>query len=163
MITSKCYRVVLPTILLALMLQMWPLPDWLGFMRVEWMTLVLMYWALAIPEQVGVTAAWFMGLLLDVALGSILGQHAVGMVIIVYIIQLEYQRLRVFSLAQQAFVIFILLLIKQILVLWVTGMVSQAPPLSTYFLPSLVGAILWPWIFLVLRDLRRRFTQSRSF
>ncbi len=163
MITSKCYRVVLPTLLLALMLQLWPLPDWLGFMRIEWMTLVLMYWALAIPEQVGVTAAWIMGLLMDVALGSILGQHAVGMVIVVYVIQLEYQRIRVFSLAQQALVVFGLLVIKQILVLWVTGMVSQAPELSTYFLPSLVGALFWPWLFLILRDLRRRFAQSRVF
>ena len=119
MLTSKCYRVVLPTLLVALMLHMWPLPDWLIFARPEWLTLVLIYWALAIPEQVGVTVAWVAGLLLDVTQGAILGQHALGLVVVIFVIQLEYQRIRVFSLAQQALVVFLLLLIKQILVLWV--------------------------------------------
>ncbi len=163
MINSKCYRVVLPTLIFALMLHMWPLPEWLDYARPEWLTLVLIYWALAIPEQIGVMLAFVSGLLLDVAQGSILGQHAMGMVVIVYIIQLEYQRIRVFSLAQQALVVFLLLMIKQILVLWVIGMVSKAPALGVYFLPSLIGALIWPWLFLLLRDLRRRFTVSRRF
>jgi len=163
MVTTKCFRIVVPTLIVALMLHMWPLPEWLEYARPEWMTLVLLYWALAMPEQVGVTIAWFAGLLIDVTQGSILGQHAVGLVIIVFVVQLEYQRIRVFSLAQQALVVFLLLIIKQVLTLWVTGIVGQAPDLSLYFLPSLIGAIIWPWLFLLLRDLRRRFTQSNRF
>ena len=161
--SQNCFRVVIPTLIVALMLHMWPLPEWLEYARPEWMTLVLLYWALAMPEQVGVTIAWFAGLLIDVTQGSILGQHAVGLVIIVFVVQLEYQRIRVFSLAQQALVVFLLLIIKQVLTLWVTGIVGQAPDLSLYFLPSLIGAIIWPWLFLLLRDLRRRFTQSNRF
>jgi len=163
MVTTKCFRIVVPTLIVALMLHMWPLPDWLEYARPEWMTLVLLYWALAMPEQVGVTIAWFAGLLIDVTQGAILGQHAVGLVIIVFVVQLEYQRIRVFSLAQQALVVFLLLIIKQVLTLWVTGIVGQAPDLSLYFLPSLVGAMIWPWLFLLLRNLRRRFTQSNRF
>jgi len=163
MVTTKCFRIVVPTLIVALMLHMWPLPGWLEYARPEWMTLVLLYWALAMPEQVGVIIAWFAGLLIDVTQGAILGQHAVGLVVIVYVIQLEYQRIRVFSLAQQAMVVFLLLIIKQVLTLWVTGIVGQAPDLRLYFLPSLVGAIIWPWLFLLLRDLRRRFTQSNRF
>ena len=161
--SNKCFRIVIPTLILALMLHMWPLPEWLAYARPEWMTLVLIYWALAMPEQIGVTVAWVAGLLLDVTQGAILGQHAIGLVIVVYVIQLQYQRIRVFSLAQQALVVFILLMIKQLLVLWVSGMVGQAPDLGLYFLPSLVGAIIWPWLFLMLRNVRRRFTLSRSF
>ncbi|VAW68619.1 Rod shape-determining protein MreD [hydrothermal vent metagenome] len=162
MLPAKCYRVVLPTMVIALMLHMWPLPEWMEYLRPEWLTLVLIYWALAIPEQVGVTIAWIAGLLLDVTQGAILGQHAVGMVIVVFVIQLEYQRIRVFSLAQQALVVFLLLFIKQVLVLWVSGIVGQSAHLGLYFMPSLSGAILWPWLFIVLRDLRRRFTVSRG-
>jgi len=161
--SNKCFRIVIPTLILALMLHMWPLPDWLAYARPEWMTLVLIYWALAMPEQIGVTVAWVAGLLLDVTQGAILGQHAIGLVIVVYVIQLQYQRIRVFSLAQQALVVFILLMIKALLVLWVSGMVGQAPDLGLYFLPSLIGAIIWPWLFLLLRNIRRRFTLSRSF
>lgn len=147
----------------ALMLHMLPLPDWLAYVRPEFLTLVVMYWVLAMPEGVGVTIAWCAGLLLDVTQGAILGQHALGLVIVTYILQLEYQRVRVFSLVQQALVIFVLLLIKQILVLWVYGMVGHAPALQLYFVPSLIGAIIWPWVFLLLRSLRRKFSVSHSF
>jgi len=94
---------------------------------------------------------------------GVVAKHAVGLVIITFIINTQYQRIRVFSLAQQALVVLFLLLIKQVLVLWVSGMVGQAPGIGLYFLPSLTGAIIWPWLFIVLRDLRRRFTVSRSF
>lgn len=163
MVTTKCFRVIIPTLIFALMLHMWPLPEWMEYARPEWMTLVLIYWVLAMPEQVGVTIAWFAGLLIDVTQGAILGQHALGLVVIIFVVQLAYQRIRVFSLAQQAMVIFMLLIIKQVLTLWVTGIVGQAPDLGLYFLPSLIGAIIWPWLFLLLRDLRRRFTQSNRF
>ncbi len=161
--SQNCFRIVVPTLIVALMLHMWPLPDWLEHARPEWMVLVLIYWALAMPEQIGVTVAWIVGLLLDVTQGAILGQHAVGLVLIIYIVNTQYQRIRVYSLAQQALVVLLLLLIKQVLVLWVSGMVGKAPDIGLYFLPALTGAIVWPWLFIVLRDLRRRFTVSRSF
>ncbi len=163
MASQNCFRVVIPTLIVALMLQMWPLPDWLEYARPEWVVLAMIYWALAMPEQIGVTVAWVVGLFLDVSQGAILGQHAVGLVIIIFVINTQYQRIRVFSLAQQALVILLLLLIKQLLVLWVSGMVGTAPDIGWYFLPALTGAIIWPWLFVVLRDLRRRFTVSRRF
>lgn len=161
--TKGGYKVVVPTMVLALMLHMLPLPDWLAYARPEFVTLVVMYWVLAMPERIGVTIAWCVGLLLDVTQGAILGQHALGLVIVTYILQLEYQRIRVFSLVQQALVVFVLLLIKQVMVLWVYGLVGHAPNLQLYFLPSLIGAIIWPWVYLFLRNLRRKFSVSHDF
>ena len=164
MLASKCYRVVLPSMIVALMLVMLPLPDWAAHFRPDWVTLVMIYWVMALPEHVGVTIAWVFGLLLDVTQGAILGQHALGLVLVAYLVMLEYQRIRVFSLLQQSLVILVLLLIKQLLVLWVSGIVGQAPEdLVSYFMPSLVGAIIWPWLFVILRDVRRRFTLSKRF
>lgn len=161
--TNSSFKVVVPTMVFALMLHMLPLPDWLRYVRPEFVTLVVMYWVLAMPERVGVTIAWCVGLLLDVTQGAILGQHALGLVIVTYILQLEYQRIRVFSLVQQALVVFVLLLIKQVMVLWVYGLVGHAPNLQLYFLPSLIGAIIWPWVYLFLRNLRRKFSVSHDF
>lgn len=164
MLAGKCYRVVLPTMIIALMLVMLPLPDWATPFRPDWVTLVMIYWVMALPEHVGVTIAWLFGLLLDVTQGTILGQHALGLVLVAYLVMLEYQRIRVFSLVQQSLVIFVLLLIKQLLVLWVNGIVGQAPQdLFVYFMPSVIGAAIWPWLFVILRDIRRRFTLSKRF
>ncbi|MCW9013081.1 MAG: rod shape-determining protein MreD [Gammaproteobacteria bacterium] len=164
MLDSRCYRVVPPTLVVALMLMMLPLPDWAQAFRPDWVTLVVIYWIMAVPENVGVTVAWIFGLLLDVTQGSILGQHAIGLVLVAYLVQLQYLRIRVYSLVQQSLVVFVLLMIKQLLVLWVNGIVGQAPDdLASYFLPSLMGAIIWPWLFVILRDIRRRFTHTKIF
>ena len=164
LLASRCYRVVPPTLIVALMLVMLPLPDWAQPYRPDFVTLVMIYWVMALPQFVGVTVAWIFGLLLDVTQGAILGQHAVGLVLVAYLVLLQYQRIRVFSLLQQALVIFVLLLLKQLMVLWVSGIVGEAPDdLLGFFLPCVTGAIIWPWLFVILRDIRRRFTLSKTF
>ncbi|MGB5397210.1 MAG: rod shape-determining protein MreD [Gammaproteobacteria bacterium] len=150
-------RISTLTIIAAFMLTIMPLPEWAQAFRPDWVTLVLIYWVMALPASFGVTIAWGLGLMLDVTHGALLGQHALGLVIAVYIVHSQHQRLRVASLLQQAIVFFFLLLLKQLLVLWVNGIMGQAPDTGLYFAPSLVGALLWPWIYIILRDLRRRF------
>ena len=102
--------------------------------------------------------AWFAGLLLDVSYGTLMGQHAIGMVLVIYVIHLQHQRLRVASLLQQAIVIFFLLLLKQLLILWVNGMLGHAPGIGLYFMPTFTSTLLWPWTYLILRDIRRKFS-----
>ena len=160
---NKTLRIGLITIIGAFMLAIMPLPDWAVEFRPDWVTLVLIYWAMATPTRVGVTMAWFAGLLLDVSYGTLMGQHAVGMVLVIYIIHMQHQRLRVASLIQQAIVIFILLLIKQLLSLWVDGMLGRAPDSWLYFMPTITSTLLWPWTYLILRDLRRKFGVEKHY
>jgi rod shape-determining protein MreD len=151
------FRVASLSIVVAFMLTIMPLPDWAVELRPDWVTLVLIYWAMAIPTRFGVTIAWLFGILLDVSTGSILGQHALGMVLAIYIVHVQHQRLRVASLLQQAIVVLFLLLLKQLIVLWVNGIVDRAPDTWLFFLQSVIGAVIWPWIYIIMRDLRRKF------
>ena len=150
-------RIALITIIAAFALAILPLPDWAAKLRPDWVTLALIYWAMALPSRIGVTFAWFAGVMLDVAHGAILGQHAVGLVLVVYIVLLQHQRMRVASLLQQALVVLALLLLKQLLVVWVNGITGHPTGGWLAFAPSLIGALLWPWVYIVLRDLRRKF------
>ncbi len=154
---NKTLRIGLISLIAAFMLAIMPLPIWAVESRPDWVTLVLIYWVLAFPGQIGVGIAWFIGLLLDVSYGTLMGQHAIGMVLVIYIIHLQHQRLRVASLLQQAIVIFFLLLLKQLLTLWVNGMLGRAPDNWLYFVPTITSALLWPWVYLILRDLQRKF------
>ena len=161
---SRCYRVVIPTLVFALMLVLLPLPEWAQAFRPDWVTLFMIYWVMAMPEFVGLMMAWVFGLLLDVAQGTILGQHAMGLVLVIWIVEMTYLRIRVASLLQQALVIFVLLLAKLLLALWVSGLIGQAPEnIALYLLPAFTGALIWPWLFIVLRDLRRRYTLTNRF
>lgn len=149
-------RAITLTIIIAFMLSMIPLPEWASAKRPDLVALVLIYWAMAEPTRVGVTIAWLIGLLVDVSHGAILGQHALGLVIVVYLVHLQHLKLRVASLIQQAIVIFILLLLKQLIVIWVDGIMGIDSSTWSYFVASLVGAMLWPWIYIILRDLRQK-------
>lgn len=160
---NKTLRIGLITVIGAFMLAIIPLPDWVVKFRPDWVTLVLIYWAMAVPTKIGVTTAWFTGLLLDVSYGTLMGQHAVGLVLVIYVIHMQHQRLRVASLLQQAIVIFFLLMLKQLLTLWVDGMLGRAPGNWLYFMPTITGTLLWPWTYLILRDLRRKFGGSSHY
>jgi rod shape-determining protein MreD len=156
-------RFGLLTIIVAFMLAMMPLPDWAQAFRPDWVTLVLIYWTMAMPAKIGVTVAWLAGLMLDVSHGALLGQHALGLVLVIYVIHAQHQRLRVASLLQQSLVIFFLLLMKQALVLWVSGIMGHAPDTWLYFMPSLSSALFWPWVYIILRDLRRKFAYKTHY
>ena len=160
---NKTLRIGLITILGAFMLAIMPMPDWAVEYRPDWVTLVLIYWAMALPSRIGVTMAWFAGLLLDVSYGTLMGQHAVGLVLAVYVIHMQHQRLRMASLLQQAIVIFFLLLIKQLLTLWVDGMLGRAPDNWLYFMPTITSTLLWPWTYLILRDLHKKFATEKHY
>jgi len=160
---NKSLSIGLITIIAAFMLAIMPLPDWAVELRPEWVTLVLIYWAMTAPSKVGVTAAWFTGLLLDVSYGTLMGQHAIGMVLVIYVIHMQHQRLHMASLLQQAIVIFALLFVKQLLILWVDGMLGRAPGSWLYFMPTITSTILWPWIFLILKELQRKYTANKLY
>lgn len=160
---NKTLRLGLITAIISFILAVIPLPESFAEFRPEWVTLVLIYWTIAAPSKVGVTVAWFSGLLLDVSYGTLIGQHAVGMVLVIYVIHLQHQRLRVASLLQQALLILLLIFVKQLLTLWVDGMLGRAPDSWLYFMPTITSALLWPWIHLILRDLQRKFGTKKQF
>ncbi len=157
------FKVAGLSLFVAFMLTIMPLPEWVVEFRPDWVTLVLIYWAMALPARTGVTIAWLAGLMLDVSHGAILGQHAVGLTLVIYIVHIQHQRLRVASLIQQAIVIFFLLLLKQLIVLWVSGIVGHAPDTWLYFMPTLTGTLLWPWIYIIMRDMRRKFGYHANY
>ncbi len=141
----------------ALMLSVIPLPEWVKPFRPEWVGLAVIYWAIALPHRIGVGTAWTLGLLLDVLKGGILGQHGLALAVIVYLILKVHQQFRVYPLWQQALIIGALILLNQMLVLWINGIVGLDNSGWSYWLPSLTSAILWPWMFIILRDIRRHF------
>lgn len=151
------FSVIVASLVAALMLMILPLPDWLEPFRPDWVTLALIYWCLALPSRVSVGIAWVMGLLLDVAAGSLLGQHALGCALVAYLVVESHQRVRLFPLWQQALVVFLLLVLKLLLMAWVEGISGTPPRGLTVFAPALVGMLLWPWVFGVLRHLRRAY------
>jgi len=149
--------IILLSFLLALILTLLPLPEWARLYRPQWPTLILIYWVMATPHRVGVGIGWLTGIAVDVMTGTLLGQHALALSLVAYITQKMHQRLRLFPLWQQSLTILILMLIEKLLALWVMGATSRPAPSLLFWAPPLVGMLLWPWIYIILRDIRRKF------
>ena len=150
-------RVILITLGVALFLTILPIPQWGEDFRPQWVAMTLIYWALALPTRVGVFWAWGTGLVLDVTSGTVLGQHALSLSVPVYLALELHARIRIFPLLQQALSVWVLLLLERLLSLWVLGATGQPTPTLLYWMPTFVGMLLWPWVFILLRDVRRRF------
>jgi rod shape-determining protein MreD len=148
--------VIYLSLLVALVLMILPLPDWAQIYRPNWMALVLIYWSMALPKRVGLWFAFFSGIILDTSLGTLLGQHTLALVVIVSLNLNFYQRIRVLALIQQAIYVFVLLLVNQVIVAWVEGVLGRATPLLAFFSGPFIGMLIWPWLFVVLRDIRRK-------
>lgn len=140
----------------ALLLTAMPLPDWATAWRPAWVAMVLVYWCMALPERVGVGIAWLLGLLIDVLKGTLLGQHAAGLCIVALITVKHHRRIRVFPLAQQALFVGFMLTLYLLPTLWVSGMMGLPPQGAISWFPILTSILLWPWLFIILRDIRRK-------
>lgn len=153
--------VIWATLVLALILSALSLPPelpaWVAWLRPHWAALFLFYWVMAVPHHVGLGTAWVLGLLLDALHGTLLGQHALGLLLLSLLTLGAYPRLRMYSLLQQSGIVLVLVTGLQALNTWLsshTGAVEWTPWLA---LPALVSALLWSPVFLALRALRRYF------
>jgi rod shape-determining protein MreD len=145
------------TLLVALLASIMPLPLSVDAFRPDWVLVVLFYWCLALPSRVNVISAWVMGFILDVLLGSTLGVHAGAMAISVYIVAGNFQKIRNFSVWQQALIIGVLSALYHLIVFWLQRLLTDAVFLPSYLYPVFTTIILWPWAFLLLRKIRRNF------
>ena len=152
--------IIVISFIVAIMLTALPLPDWAVNWRPAWVAIVLIYWCMAVPDRVGIAVGWFLGLLLDVQQSTVLGQNALGFVLLAFITIKSYQRMRVYPLAQQAVLICFYLLLYELLMLWITGYLGTGSRDWTYWMPAITSMLLWPWLFIILRDIRRKYNIS---
>ena len=145
------------TFVVALVLSVVPMPAPFDAGRPMWLAMVVAYWVMALPHRVGLLTAWVAGLATDVLFGELFGQNALVLVLVAWLILLLYQRIRRFPLWQQSLVMLPVLGIAQMVALWLSSLAGNRPPTLLYLLPAVISALLWPWVFSILRGVRRRF------
>lgn len=154
----KAGLVFFVTLLCALMLEALPLSGILIWFRPEWVLLVILYWVIALPFRIGVGVAWFLGIMVDLLQGGILGQHSLTYVIITFTCAVFHQRLRMYHTWQQGFFVGILVGVSQIVDFLIDLYLGNAVPTLMIFIPAIVTGALWPWSFILLRSIRRMYS-----
>lgn len=145
------------SIVAALMLTIAPLPGWAEMLRPAWVSLAVFYWVLALPERFNVGWAWLVGLLVDALTGSLLGAHAMTLAIIALIANRWHLKLRMHPQWQQSFTLAFALLLNAVLLFWIGGIAGHLTRPFDRFIPVIISALIWPWVYALLRRVRQRF------
>ena len=134
-----------------------PMPISADVFRPDWVLVVLLYWCLALPTKVNVITAWIMGFLLDVLLGSVLGLHAAAMALSVYIVAGNFQKIRNFSVWQQALIVGVISALYHLLVFWFQRFFNRCSFPAKLFVSSYYHYHFMALGILVTSKIRRHF------
>ena len=146
---------ILPvSIVAALLLGLLPLPHAVQGLRPYWLALVVAFWIIEEPERAGLGFAFVVGLVADLAFGTLLGEQALRLVIMGFILQRFRSQLRFFPLAQQALAIGGLLLNDRVVSAAIHLLLGLPQLPWTYWLAPVLGMLLWPPLFFVLDAFR---------
>ena len=147
-------RALFFSMFVAIVLAIVPLPELIAVVWPFWMALVVIYWALEYPRFMSLGLVFAIGLLLDFLTVSLLGLHALRLVILTYLVLRFRARLRFFPPWQLGLSVLALLINDRIILLWINTLVGQPLPPLSFWLPALMGALLWPPLFIALDRVR---------
>ena len=151
------WLVIIFSLLFALVLALLPMPEWTIWLRPSWVLMVLIYWVIVKPDRVNVGVAWVTGLVVDLLNGTVLGEHALAFSMVVYLVYRLHMQLRMYPLVQQGLSVLVFVFIYQFILYCIQGFIGELPNSNLYWLSSLTSMLLWPWLFVLMRDCQRRF------
>jgi rod shape-determining protein MreD len=147
---------LLISLCMGFILQYLPLSDFMSWFVPQWVLMVFIFWQMQRPQLINFWWVWPIGLLLDVQQANFLGTSVIGLAGVLYVLQLMYQRLKVFNVAQQTLVVFLLICSFQLVTYWSVIIIDDMNKPLSLWLPSLISALVWPWLYLLLSSMSNK-------
>ncbi len=144
--------------LIAMVLQIMPWPEQFFMFRPTLLMLCLIYWLLALPHRVSVGTGFVLGMITDLLHGSILGANALAFSLISFLVAFKFQLIRNMPLWQQSLVVAGLSTLMNCCVFLAYVSLPKVLFHPEVFWNGVVNGILWPWLFLLMRKIRRQFS-----
>ncbi|MBI2785332.1 MAG: rod shape-determining protein MreD [Legionella longbeachae] len=135
--------------IVALILSILPMPELISAFRPPWILLLVLYIEYFLPGNFKLTTLLFVGLLLDVLLATVIGEHSFALLLVTWIASSKSRRFQFFSMIQQIFLIGFFGLLYQSIISLTTALLGFNYDLFTPVASALIGMIIWPWIRLL--------------
>ncbi len=145
-------RLIVGSLLLAYLAVLLP---WNGLalnLQPDWLLLVLLHWWLREPWRIGQGAAFFCGLLMDLAQTGVLGIHALSYSVVAWCLLRLRARLLGFSPVAQALQLLPLLVLARLLATAAALITGGGLPGIPYFFGCLIDMLAWIPITLLLHQ-----------
>ena len=144
------------TLAVALVLQLIELPYALAVLRPMLVPMVLVYWVMVVPQPTGLFTAWIVGLLMDVLLGSVLGQHALGLTVLVFVTLQLRGILSLYPIWQEALALTPIFALYTFLMFWIDGATGHRADPWLQWVPIVTTGLSWPLVFAAMNSVSRR-------
>lgn len=136
-----------------LILTILPLPALIVGFRPFWVLMFVLYFQFYRPGYFGVVGVFFLGLILDVLLSSVMGEHVCALLLTTWVAESKMRRFEFLSIAQQMICVTSLFLLYQIVIVLVDSSLGYNPPAFFALEAILTSVLCWPWIKLFLDNL----------
>ena len=135
--------------IIALGLSILPLPGFVSIFRPPWVLLLALYIEYYVPGKSNISILLFVGLLLDVLLSTVIGEHAFALLSVAWIASSRSRRFQFFSMSQQICLIGFFCLLYQALISFMDALFAFHYSIIMPFASALLSMLVWPWIRLL--------------
>lgn len=143
------------TLLVGLVFQLYPWSNSGVIIRPDFLLVIALYWLLQAPYHCNIGWVWFAGLLVDLATGSLLGQHALTFSITAFLGLIYQRRLVLFNRWQLYLYLLFLFSVQRVLIMLLKLFAGGETPDWTYGLPVISDLILWQIMIVWFGELSR--------
>ena len=147
------------SIAIAMLAMITPLPVWLAPLRPFLLALVTVFWVLETPNKMGFGHLFLIGLVLDLASFSLLGEHPLRLMLVALLVGRIRSQFRFYPVWQQAIILLAILYVDLVLLTLIHLAAGLPPAPAGAWLSPVLAFLLWPWLYMLLDALRLR---SRS-
>ena len=109
----------------------------------DFILLTLIFWFFKSPNAVSISTFWLVGLITDIFIGDLLGQHALTYASCYFIAQYFISKIMLNNKHQKLLYIFLIFLSAQIIILIINLTHDLHYPGLGYFLQSITAVFIW--------------------
>lgn len=129
-----------------LVLSILPMPELFSSFRPPWVLLLVLYIEYYLPGRFQLLTLLFVGLILDVLLSTVLGEHSFAMLLVTWIASTRSRRFQFFPMTQQIFLIGFFCLFYQSIIAFIDALQAYHYSLLMPVTSASISMLIWPWI-----------------
>ncbi len=138
------------TVFAALVLVLAPFTGWLESFMPNLVLMVIVYWAIYRPDVLGLGVTWIIGLAHDCITLSMIGQHALIYVVVVFVLNTGSAKTKNYAFLEYMTWLILFIIFDALMSVLFNRIFQQIEFEWGMIYSVLGGIIIWPWLYVLL-------------